>query len=358
MTAQPPCPDSLQPLLVHCRAGFEADVVEELRMQRGDGIEVLRAAADSGFAWLGIPAAGAAWRPLVFARAQVQTDRTWIDLPGNDRVTPIAARAAQWLGASAIDAIGEVWVEYPDTNEGKSLSRLARALEPRLAGALAEKGLRVEHGKPRLHVFLSPQRDALLGLQAITPGQWRNGIARLSMPRDAPSRSTLKLAEAIQVFLGDAAPRRLQPNMRAVDLGAAPGGWTWQLLHRGLHVTAVDNGSLKGELFDSALVRHLREDGFRFRPKKTVDWMVCDMVEKPSRIAALVSTWLAEGWCRASIFNLKLPMKKRVAEVARCRALIEDALRERALRHELAFRQLYHDREEVTGYCRIINPRS
>lgn len=38
--------------------------------------------------------------------------------------------------------------------------------------------------------------------------------------------------------------------------------------------------------------------------------MVCDMVEKPAKVAALMAQWLVNGWCRETIFNLKLPMKK------------------------------------------------
>ena len=145
--------------------------------------------------------------------------------------------------------------------------------------------------------------------------------------------------------------RLLKPGMRAVDLGAAPGGWTWQLARRGLSVTAIDNGLLRGGVAHDPLVEHLRADGLTWRPRRAVDWMVCDMVEQPSRIAALVAAWITEGACERSIFNLKLPMKKRYAEVEHCAALIDHALSRRRLRHTLRFKQLYHDREEITGYC-------
>ena len=79
--------------------------------------------------------------------------------------------------------------------------------------------------------------------------------------------------------------------------------------------------------------------------------MVCDIVLQPSRIAALVAAWIADGACRRTIFNLKLPMKKRYAEVERCAALMRDALERQGPSYTLAFRQLYHDREEITGYC-------
>ncbi len=33
------------------------------------------------------------------------------------------------------------------------------------------------------------------------------------------------------------------------------------------------------------------------------------MVEKPAKVTALMAQWLVNGWCRETIFNLKLPMK-------------------------------------------------
>jgi 23S rRNA (cytidine2498-2'-O)-methyltransferase len=169
------------------------------------------------------------------------------------------------------------------------------------------------------------------------------------MPSGAPSRSTLKLAEALAHFLGDEeVERRLGPGMSAVDLGASPGGWTWQLVRRGLFVTAVDNGSMDAALLETGQVKHRRADAFAFRPPEPVDWMVCDVVESPSRVATLAARWVAEGWCRETIFNLKLPMKKRWEEVGRAREIVDAAFA--GAPYRLALRQLYHDREEVTAW--------
>jgi 23S rRNA (cytidine2498-2'-O)-methyltransferase len=113
-------------------------------------------------------------------------------------------------------------------------------------------------------------------------------------------------------------------------------------------VIAVDNGAMDAALMESGQVKHRRDDGFHFRPAEPVDWMVCDMVESPSKIARLATRWIAEGWCAETIFNLKLPMKKRWEEVERCRAIIDEALG--GAGYYLRIKQLYHDREEVTAY--------
>jgi 23S rRNA (cytidine2498-2'-O)-methyltransferase len=92
----------------------------------------------------------------------------------------------------------------------------------------------------------------------------------------------------------------------------------------------------------------LRADGFQWSPNKPLDWMVCDMVESPKRVAARMAQWFREGWCRHAIFNLKLPMKKRWDETRDCLAAFEaQAGRPLVVRA----RQLYHDREEVTVFA-------
>ena len=94
--------------------------------------------------------------------------------------------------------------------------------------------------------------------------------------------------------------------------------------------------------------RHQRADGFSWRPPQPLDWMVCDMVEQPRRVAARMAEWFVQGWCRRSIFNLKLPMKKRWLETRRS---LEAFDAEAAVPVEVRARQLYHDREEITVFA-------
>jgi 23S rRNA (cytidine2498-2'-O)-methyltransferase len=169
------------------------------------------------------------------------------------------------------------------------------------------------------------------------------------MHKDAPSRSALKLEEALLVLLDDEERTRLlKEGMVAADLGAAPGGWTWVLTRNRLRVTAVDNGPLRQHVLDGGMVQHLRADGFSWQPPHAMDWMVCDMVEQPRRVAERMATWLREGWCRHAIFNLKLPMKKRWQETQLCLDLFaQQAGRPLTIRAK----QLYHDREEITVFA-------
>jgi 23S rRNA (cytidine2498-2'-O)-methyltransferase len=349
-------------LFLHCRPGFEGECAAEIQERAvAHGISgYCKAKPDSAFVIFQPHDPAAASRlyieipfaELIFTRQWFVLVAEYKDLPLSDRVTPLIA-SLQALPAP----VSEIFLETPDTNQGKELSALCRAIERPLEEALRKAGRwQTQDGREgvRLHVCFLSGAAAYAGYAVpANSAQWSMGIPRLRFPRGAPSRSTLKLEEALLHFFTAAERERLlQPGMSAVDLGAAPGGWTWQLVRRHLRVTAVDNGALAPELLDSGVVEHVRADGFRYQPSKPVDWMVCDIVEQPIRIAELAAQWLVRAWCTHTIFNLKLPMKKRIQEVRRCLAHIDERLREAGIAYDLACKQLYHDREEVTVYLR------
>ena len=342
--------------LVYCRAGFERECAQELNAVATDmgASGFVKNRPDSGFAVfqahqeeMGLELGKhLELRHLVFPRQLVRVGELLQSLPAGDRAAPLVAEARR-LG----QRFSELWIEMPDTNEGKALSSLAKSLRPHLEKALARAGVTFDPKAPeRLHVFFVGGAAAYVGISDVArTSRWPMGIPRLRMPSSAPSRSTLKLAEAFMEFIPEREQAtRLAPGMTAVDLGAAPGGWTWQLVQREMSVIAVDNGAMDPRLLETGQVKHRRTDGFHFQPSEAYDWMVCDMVESPSRIAHLASRWIAERWCRETIFNLKLPMKKRWEEVLRCRAIVDEALGGGG--YYLRMKQLYHDREEVTAH--------
>jgi 23S rRNA (cytidine2498-2'-O)-methyltransferase len=343
-------------VLIYCRAGFERECAQEVTAIAAEmGCEgFVRARPESAFAVFNAndDAMGEDLgrhvdvRRFVFARQALRATDV-VTLPEADRVSPIVA-AARSVGKR----FSELFLEMPDTNDGKALASLTRPLRAHLERALKKAGIAIDDAQApeRLHVFFLGGKACHVGVsEADRASPWPMGIPRLRMPSGAPSRSTLKLAEAFLEFLdAQGMEKRLAPGKTAVDLGASPGGWTWQLVRRQMSVIAVDNGDIDPELLESGLVKHRRTDGFSFQPSDPVDWMVCDIVESPSRVARLAAHWIAEGWCRESIFNLKLPMKKRWEEVERCRGIIDEALGGGG--YYLRVKQLYHDREEVTAY--------
>ena len=344
-------------VLLHCRPGFEGEVCAEIsdhaaRLNVAGYAKSRPNSAHAEFICLEPGGAerlmqGLRFDRLIFPRQWARGD--YLGLPESDRIGVLLEALADY------PVCGGLWLEVFDTNEGKELSNFCKKFEGPLRKALEKAGRLVEDaGKPRLLLTFKSGREVFLGLaEAGNLAPWPMGIPRLKFPREAPSRSTLKLEEAWHFFI----PReqwatRLSDEMTGVDLGAAPGGWTYQLVRRGMLVTAIDNGPMAESLMDTGLVTHLMVDGFTWKPRQPVDWMVCDIVEKPARTAAMVETWIGEGHCREAVVNLKLPMKQRYAEVCKLLQRLEDAFAARRIKVSIACKQLYHDREEVTCHLR------
>lgn len=344
-------------MVVYCRAGFESEAAQELDATAADaGVAgFARTERNAGFAEFVLTQQGApdallrllGWSRLIFARQSLAVIGQFKSLPKEDRLTPLLAALPEGFG------VRDVWVEAPDSDAAKPLSAFCRSFNNAFVQALRRRSGLDPASPWRLHALFPSGERCLLGLALIDhAAPWPQGIPRLKFPRDAPSRSTLKLDEALQILLSpQERDRWFKPGMSAVDLGAAPGGWTWQLVRRGLHVTAVDNGPMDENLMASGQVTHKREDGFRFQPRQRVDWLVCDMVEQPRRVAERMAEWLAEGWCKHAVFNLKLPMKKRYAEVQQAFERMQAVVARRGREIEIRAKQLYHDREEITVFA-------
>jgi len=352
----------LSHLLIYCRAGFESEAASEISTRAAElnFFGYPKFTADTGYLIFHLQPPQSAlelmevlrFRRLIFARQWIACTEALTQVSTKDRITPLLA-AAQALPQSA-----ELYVEAADTTDGRNLNSFARKFGSALAGAMRQQGLmlhRKQRADWRTHLFVIDGQTFWLGVSPINNScRWEQGILRLKFPPSAPSRSTLKLEEAWHWFV----PKRdwhekIESGRTAVDLGAAPGGWTWQLVNRNMFVTAVDNGPMSPELMESGQVDHRREDAFTFKPNKPVDMLVCDVVEKPSQVTELMAKWAVNRWSSILIFNLKLPMKQRFAEVEACLDQLQTHLEQAGLSFKLEAKHLYHDREEITVYLEL-----
>ncbi|QEW07031.1 23S rRNA (cytidine(2498)-2'-O)-methyltransferase RlmM [Nitrincola iocasae] len=348
---------SFTSILLQCRAGFESECAAEFSEQAlGAGhTGYVRFERNAGYVRFMLQTDALAllqqvsFRSLVFTRQWCACLEPFDQLPATDRLSVLLGPVA------TLPACAELLAEVPDTTEGRELLPFAGKLSSAMAQTLRQQAImlpRKARTDWRMHLFALSGRHLLMGVSPVNNGtKLAMGIRRLKFPAQAPSRSTLKLEEAWHWFV----PRhqwgeRLGGGKTAVDLGAAPGGWTWQLVQQGMFVTAVDNGPMSEDLMDSGQVVHSREDAFYYQPPKPVDWMVCDVADKPARVTARMLEWALRGWCREMIFNLKLPMKKRHLEVQQCLDMIRTGLEQADISYSLSARHLYHDREEVTCY--------
>lgn len=345
-------------LLCYCRAGFEPELAGELTDRAAEAglAGYARTERDSGFVLFACDDAEALsralpWSSLIFARQKLRLIAELRGLDPKDRIAPMLEALRGQPGSNQA-CFGELVMEHPDSDAAKPLAGLARSLGNALRPALRKAGLlsaQDDARLPRLHVCFVAGDHAFLAIgDPADSAPWPLGIPRLRMHADAPSRSALKLEEAFMVLLDEREHSALlREGMRAADLGAAPGGWTWVLTRHGLRVQSIDNGPLRQHVLDTGLVEHLRADGFNWQPQQALDWMVCDMVEQPRRVAERMAAWLREGWCRHAVFNLKLPMKKRWQETRLCLDLFAEQS-EKPL--TIRAKQLYHDREEITVF--------
>ena len=179
-------------LLAYCRPGFEPELAAELseRSALAGFPGYANAERNTGFVqFLGIEdgaalASALPWSTLIFARQKL---RLLADLPGmdpKDRIAPIMDA----LGGRGRH--GDVWVEHTDSDEGRQLSGLARALGNALRPALRQRGLITEKEDPRLprlHVLMLAGNHALLGsADPKDASPWPLGVPRLRAHADAP----------------------------------------------------------------------------------------------------------------------------------------------------------------------------
>lgn len=358
-------------LALYCRPGFEKEVAAEIS-DRASALGVFgfaRVQENSGYVIFECYQPDEADRlareipfnQLIFARQMIVVSDLLENLEPTDRISPILETFETLSKKVNFKQSIELYVETADTNESKELSTFCRKFTVPLRQALKKQGWLSAKSNQKsgqfLHCFFVKPNCCYVGYSYVgNHSEHFMGIPRLKFPAEAPSRSTLKLEEAILTFIPrKEEAKRLNENMTGVDLGACPGGWTYQLVKRGLFVYAVDHGKMAESLHETGRIEHCPEDGFKFQPpkRKYIDWLVCDMVEQPSRIANLIGKWLINGWCRETIFNLKLPMKKRYQEVMQCLDMLANKLSEQDLRFEIQAKHLYHDREEITVHIAL-----
>ncbi|MCP4418841.1 MAG: 50S rRNA methyltransferase, partial [Chloroflexi bacterium] len=196
-----------------------------------------------------------------------------------------------------------------------------------------------------LSVVLADDK-AYLGLSLATNNlsDWAGGVRRFAREAKQISRAEFKLLEALEAFKIE-----LPPRGRALDLGAAPGGWTRVLRQKEQYVTAVDPAWLHPSLQTDKNVRHLRltaEEYLKDDPDR-YDVIINDM-----RLDARDSARLMVAYGRylyphgLAIITLKLPEKNY-------QPALDHALNILRRAYTIAgAKQLFHNRSEVTVYLK------
>jgi 23S rRNA (cytidine2498-2'-O)-methyltransferase len=335
-------------MLLTCQAGYETFLAREVQ----DGSS---AVAEQGPGWVRVATAPTVpLEALVFPHLSL---REPVEIRG-ESVNALAQGVADFFLTNIRgERIDGPWASlWLGPQEIVGLGRRVKAVESAFGELLKKKLSRVAKlAAPDLPRGSGPVRGLFVffvdfGRVWVAREAYRHGQRRMADDDLAPSRSYLKVEEAYHL-LG----REPQAGESVVDLGAAPGGWSYSAAKRGARVIAIDNGPLKGGALDNPQIEHRREDAFGFKPPEGTryDWLFCDMVEEPHNVLRnIVEPWLVQGWCRRFVINLKFG---RVDPLAFARELRTPGSPLMRLVPDLKIRHLYHDREEFTlvGELRI-----
>ncbi|BDG74494.1 methyltransferase [Roseomonas fluvialis] len=255
--------------------GFAPELTEELR-RAGVGIA----------AWHG----RLALSPEAPVAAAWSLD-TWTD-PREVAVPSVKA------GADALRDLQRNWAHYPLLYHRRS-ALLAERLPPVKARPLAFPA-----PAPTAHLgawtLLAP--DRLLASPTKTSPFVNGEVGFVEDREGPPSRAYLKLWEAL-TRIG----RHPLPGETCLDLGAAPGGWTWAIARLGARVTAVDKAPLDPAIAVMPGVSCRQESAFGLDPRQEmpVDWLFSDIICYPSRLLVLVRRWMEAGAARNIVCTLK-----------------------------------------------------
>jgi 23S rRNA (cytidine2498-2'-O)-methyltransferase len=252
--------------------GFEAPLADELN-RRGVAVELWhgRLALSSD------PPAPVAWA---------------LDVWTGPRELPAPSVKA---AADALRAIQRNWGAYAPAN----VRRMA-LIEARLPPVKA-RPLAFPEPAPTGHLgawtLIAPDRLLASPTKA---SRFINGECRFVEDRAGPpSRAYLKLWEACTLIGAWPAP-----GETCVDLGAAPGGWTWALAKLGAQVMAVDKAALDPTVAAMPGVSIRQESAFGLSPEP-VDWMFSDVVAYPGRLLSLVQRWIDAGAAKRIFCTVK-----------------------------------------------------
>ncbi len=282
--------------------------------------------------------------------------QTIVDLHNEERDIATIATALVALPSFALLERGTRFaVQSRFTQTDKSQGRRPYSsgrLNQVLAEAIAEETETTEAiKKPQVIIsILCTMQKGYLGISSAEENlsSWPGGARHFAHTAEEISRAEFKLLEALEVF-GITLPTK----GRALDLGAAPGGWTRLLLESGLHVVAVDPANL-----DARLRKHPRLDHYHgyaenyleetLKKRYKFDVIVNDMrmdAREAARLLARAANCLRPDGLIISVF--KLP---HATDEINPLATLSSALNISSTRYDtIQARQLFHNRQEVTA---------
>ena len=219
---------------------------------------------------------------------------------------------------------------------------IRRAAAQSICAPIEENGFVSDKASPDKIISVMLGESVYFGIS--TPEEnlssWAGGMHRFARDESTASRAEFKILEALEL-LG----RELPSRGRALDLGAAPGGWTRVLAQKGLSVVAVDPANLAPEVLALKNVSHFKgtSQQYLLEPRGKFDIIVNDMkldIPESARVMTECADCLSdEGF---GIMTFKLKPKKWTAQINSGLSILSGSY------NIFALRQLFHNRSEIT----------
>lgn len=226
--------------------------------------------------------------PAAWAQ-NVWTAPRWLDAPSiGQAVRQLTALQRNWRGHS-----------LPESGHQRRQALMEAALphvaaRPQIFGTPAPAA--------PLGAFTLWDHDLLLASPDTTSPFADGEVVFVENRDEPPGRAYLKLWEA---FTLDG----IQPQVGelCVDLGAAPGGWTWVLARLGARVFSLDKAELAPQVARLPEVNHCLGSGFGLTPEQVgrIDWLFSDMICYPARLLQVVRQWINARACAHAVCTLK-----------------------------------------------------
>ena len=205
--------------------------------------------------------------------------------------------------------------------------------------------LNVREPQQVVSVIVGKMNDQLVGFMGVSDpalnlSDWAGGQIRFKREKGQLSRAEFKLLEALHVFDID-----LPRSGIALDLGAAPGGWTRVLRQKGLSVVAVDPAELHPSLDKDKEVTHRQETAQDFLRTNTtyfdliVNDMRIDSRKSAQMMVSFATTLKVDGY---GILTLKLPQSNPYKLMSHSFNILKEEF------EIVNARNLFHNRHEVT----------
>ena len=186
-----------------------------------------------------------------------------------------------------------------------------------------------------LGAFLLWTPDLMLA-SASTSSPFADGEVHFAENRDEPpGRAYLKLWEAFTIFGCRPAPGEL-----CIELGAAPGSWTWVLAQCGARVFSLDKAPLAEHIAKLQNVEHCLGSGFALTPDCVgrIDWLFSDMICYPQRLLALIRQWIDAKTMRRALCTIKFQSQQDHSLIAEFAAIPGSQIRHLSCnKHELTW---------------------